>query len=169
MSQTSEINEIIYKSGEAILKLLDDKSFEAISITDICKLTHISRSTYYRNLNSVNSKLDALKYYINKSWQIQYNSISIQGKSMEEVLLNYIYMNKDNIVNLADNNLSYVVDNFLLDVFKRFKTDDQEYYITYVRSGIWIGIVHALIDSNFEDAQETVATQLIASVLASAQ
>lgn len=101
MSQSTEINEVIFKCGEAILTLLNDKQFESISITDTCNVAHISRSTYYRNLNSNKSKLEALIYYINKSWQIQSSSISFQGKSMEEVLLNFVYMTKTNIINLA--------------------------------------------------------------------
>lgn len=158
-------NQLKYHAGKATLELLQEKCFDNIKILEICNKAHISRSSYYRSFDTSNSKVESISYYIKQSWLIKEKSAELSNIPTNLVLLDFLYMNKDNILNLANNNLIHIIYNFLFEFVDTSSLDTKDFYITHIQSGILIGIVHALIENKFSDSQETVTEQIFTSII----
>ena len=100
--------------GDSLLKLMIIKPFENISITEITKMSGVSRMTFYRNFSS---KEDVLIYKIGilfDSW-IKDNPIS-SNPDYNKLILNYFKMlliNKDILQILYDSGCLDILQGFL--------------------------------------------------------
>lgn len=158
-------NQLKYHTGKATLELLQHKNIDNIKILEICNKAHISRSSYYRSFESSNSKVESISYYIKQSWLTKKKSAESLNIPTNLVLLDFLYMNKVNILNLANNNLIHIIYNFLFEFVDTPSSDTKDFYITHIQSGILIGLLHGLIENKFSDSQEIVTEQIFTSIL----
>ena len=56
------------KMNDALISLLDTKSFENITIIDICKLAKVNRSTFYLHYQNMSDLLDEILENLNSSY-----------------------------------------------------------------------------------------------------
>ena len=88
----------LYRS---LMKLMKNKSFEEIKISEICKESLINRSTFYDHFNDkyelLNSLINDLKNDLNQALIIDNNKKSIKEYAEElfKALLNHIDQNKE--------------------------------------------------------------------------
>lgn len=72
---------------EALIKLLEEKPFSAITISELTAKAGVSRMTYYRNYNK---KEDIFEQYLK-------DAIEYYGKDVQELMLQGNYYDKENL------------------------------------------------------------------------
>lgn len=158
-------NKLKRACGKGIIELMDSKQFEEITIIDICNQSNIGRSTYYRHFKGRQGMINAIEYYFLSSWLNYEKTMQITNKELEAVLLDFLYKHQKEIITLSENNLSYIIDNIILNQFLQDNYPQEEYYIRHIRAGIWIGIVHSLINKKFSDSPDTVSLQIFNAII----
>lgn len=75
--------------GDALFKLLSQKSFGKISVQELCQLAAVSRSTFYANFQD---KYHLLSYYINrKTEELDLMAPPLSPDELLERILNYFH------------------------------------------------------------------------------
>lgn len=115
---------------QALLSLMENKDFHAISIKEITKKAGVNRSTYYRNFNSKN---DIIKYYFDKlhnEYYIKSDISKITDVNTIYNLFNHYYKYKEELLLIHKNGLSYLILDSLNEIFK-ITTKEQVFSATY--------------------------------------
>lgn len=146
------------KMDKALISLLERKSFEYITISEICKEAHVNRSTFYLHYENTCELLNEAMQYILNSF-LSYFTVDIQNFSHAKLSqLNYIteeYLNpylsfiKENrrIFSTAISNskefgfekiFTKMHQNIFDPILERFHypTEDRKYVMRYYLSGI---------------------------------
>jgi hypothetical protein len=163
-------SELLY---EALMKCLEIKPFDQIQISDISRLSTVSRATFYRNFDSLidilawksDSKFkEALTSYIASS-----PDLTKSGSLIEHVVM--FWTRKENLTiieTLVSMGRSDIVFNsfianagILLDFYESKglykKNSDYEYFIS-IRAGYLLGILRGWIMSGKKDSPEKVTS-----------
>lgn len=146
------------KMDKALISLLERKSFEYITISEICREAHVNRSTFYLHYENTCELLNEAMQYILNSF-LSYFTVDIQNFSHSKLSqLNYItedYLNpylsfiKENhrIFSTAISNskefgfekiFAKMHQNIFDPILERFHypTEDRKYVMRYYLSGI---------------------------------
>ncbi len=80
------------KMDEALLTLLNKKSFDYITIKDICELAGVNRSTFYLHYETIIDLLDETVEHINKKFYSYFNNITIDVNKINSMPLEDLYL-----------------------------------------------------------------------------
>lgn len=125
---------------EALLELLKDKSFEKITITNICQKAGVSRISFYRNFNV---KEDILKKYIDDITDkfVQNQSFKYDSKKFKDyiiMLFEHLKTQKDFALLLYKNNLLYLIkDTFDKYFLKNAKNKNEQFNQMFISGGLF--------------------------------
>ena len=107
---------------EALIKLMQNKSFEEIKVADICNVALINRSTFYAHYND---KYELLVDFINDLKEnllvtIEQNNYDVNSKAyyleMIRLVLDYLDSRKDMYHSILVNNKSSIIMDILTEV-----------------------------------------------------
>lgn len=90
-----------------LLKLMETKAYQTISISDLAAAAHVSRSSVYRNFAG---KDDILRRHLKgliEEWH--HNFESVPGQDFSESLLQHVYENRDFYLLLHRSGLSWML------------------------------------------------------------
>lgn len=154
---------------EALIKLMNEKDFDSIKITEICQKAGVSRMSYYRNYYD---KKDIIKSYL--------NDISINFKNETHNLINFdIYTNKNVIKylftyfekyeyfvkTLIKANLSgmlqEVLNNYLENEIHIESKSTYEKYHMYSYAGALYNVYIKWIDSGMKESVDEICDYFI--------
>ena len=141
---------------EALLALLENKTTEEITIRDICELSGINRSTFYRHYMDIYDLLDHVQDHVFMEWfeQLPVNEIkpdpaSLSSWSNESMKLLLLHIKKyPNFYRnyLARNNEAFfgsetehIWNGFFIPFFNNLGVTDEvqmKYYFSFYRSGV---------------------------------
>lgn len=132
---------------EALLKLLEQKPYDEVTITEIVSKAQLARCTFYRNFNS---KEDVLNLYIQKL-VVQYIRLLKKEKVLNvyngaRVFFNFWKKYIDFLILMDKNNLLYMIlqkySSYLPTIHKLVKADKKyendeilEYVLTFSAGG----------------------------------
>lgn len=100
------------KMNDALISLLDTKSFENITIIDICKLAKVNRSTFYLHYQNMSDLLDEILENLNSSYN------------------NHIKEKKNKLSSLNQKELSdlfFITDEYLIPYLEFIKENKNVY------------------------------------------
>ncbi|MFV0466862.1 MAG: TetR/AcrR family transcriptional regulator [Lachnospiraceae bacterium] len=150
----------------ALLKLLNDKNFSEITITQITKVAGVSRMAFYRNYVT---KEDIISTYLDDMVSDFYGRFSdLKEHSKYDILCNFFSFFKERkavIEILMDSGLIYIfrqkLNSSLLDFFKGIEGKNAPEYGTYFAQFEAGGLYNVLIEwvsNDTVDSVETMAT-----------
>ena len=118
----------------AVIQLLQTKTINQLKVTQICRLAHINRSTFYANYEDVYDMVDHLRNYVSQQYQ---SYLKIDRKSSLLSLLKEIQNHQD-IYQLffrlyLDKNLIHKVN---FSQWVSYPRDSTVYDIVFVQSAI---------------------------------
>lgn len=155
----------------ALIKLLEEKSFSAISVSELCKTANISRMTFYRYFDT---KEDVIDKYLDMRFR-EYHAEVTKGKrhasfiQRDNILLGFEFFRKesDAIACLIKNNLGSSLRNQIianeLDLSLNSRENMESKYLTIAYASALYGImVNWVVDGMNEDPE--ILTDLILSV-----
>jgi len=129
--------------ADGLFDLLKRKEIYNIKITELVKITGISRTTFYNNFKNINEVLT-------------YKFINIKTDLDKIIKLNRL--RKNNSTNLLANILNYInknknifiiIKNKYFIEFKNILDNNETSYDYYIKSGIIINLCLLYIDNNF--------------------
>lgn len=135
---------------DALIELMQDKEFNAITVTEIVEKADVVRKTFYRHFSS---KEEVLKEYITNIYSSYVLDLASAGKFSSYIMakLYFQYMGKyDWFLKLLEkNDLSVLLlqvseqyidafnEQFKGDLYKDFSDEFITYYNSYNISGMW--------------------------------
>ncbi|MGN1104099.1 MAG: TetR/AcrR family transcriptional regulator [Candidatus Coproplasma sp.] len=154
---------IRYCIGQAIIQLMNEKDFDEISVTDICRIAYVGRTTFYRYFGTKNGKRDAIYCYLSIGWKNTGKS-SLPVPDIDSEFMAYLYSIKDTLLLLHKNGFCDLIDKLIYEVYAGDATPENR-YLKYAGAGIWIGMVRAILDSGFSDDMQTVQKNFLSAFL----
>ena len=77
--------------SEALIRLMETKAYEDISVTEICRMAGVSRMTYYRNYRSKREIFsDYMKMIVDEFVRVQ-KAKDLKVRSYEMILAGFLY------------------------------------------------------------------------------
>ncbi len=161
-----------YKSAEllyeGLVKCMEDMPFDEISILDVSKISTVSRTTFYRNFDSL---IDILYWkcdvYFRESITTFVNAYpsNVSGDAFLKYILNF-WMEKDDILeviishgrsdiffNIFSNNADYV--NKLISEKFQIPQLNEKYFVS-TRIGMFVGVFQTWIETGKKETAEEI-------------
>ena len=182
------------KMDKALLKLLEKKDFEYISIKEICSTAGVNRSTFYLHYENTNDLLRETSDYIIDNFLTYFSvnrvnvTIDFRNCKLEELLfitpeylspyLTYVKENqrifKTCIKHLNSLNFNTMYNNMFQGIFSpllerfNFPENERGYILKFYLTGI-TAIVMEWLDKNCEDSIEDISKIIIQCVVGKAK
>ncbi|AEV95852.1 TetR/AcrR family transcriptional regulator [Pediococcus claussenii] len=150
---------------DAFAKLLSEKSFDEITVTEITSLADVSRKTFYIHYTDKYELIDELsEQYLKELDTVSHSPKEISSKERLNLWLNYITQNKFIFNQLLTSDNSYSFRNkFLQYLFKglqrnpKIKNESTElYFLCY---GI-LGVVEGFITNQIKETPAQIAKRV---------
>ncbi|WP_160673938.1 TetR/AcrR family transcriptional regulator [Clostridium sp. C8-1-8] len=148
--------------AEALSQLAKEKSYNDISVVDICKRAGIGRTTFYRYFTNPDGKKNVLFYKIARDWGIysEKHSESLKANS-SQALINYIYEEKEQFIWLYKNELINIIfEIFYASTVMDPRKQNQTLYADAFLAGGLFGVVYQLCKNEFRENPEIITEHL---------
>ena len=144
---------------KALLKLLETKSLNDISISELCDKAGLSRLSFYRNYSS---REDILKQYLSQITTSFLGTTSVNFRTTPKrefiiYLIKHMQQHKKIISLLIDNGLSYIVKEEFDAAFKRSVEIYHDPYRCYVASGAYFNLIYYWFLNGCKETPEELA------------
>ncbi len=149
--------------GQTIISLMKIKDFENISVSEICKVAHIGRTTFYRYFGTKNGKTNSLYFWLLNGWNKLYDK-KLLLPEQDEKFLTYLYSIKNELMILNTNGFSGIIYSLILEVYGAQGNEPYK-YLKYAGAGIWLGVIKGLLDNRFNDSQEIVLNDIRGGII----
>lgn len=130
MQKRAEEKQVIFSSlKEALLQLLDQKSFEEITISQLVKTAGVARSTFYRHFTD---KLDFVRFLIQQeltTFDQQYHPQTIKERFQKEYMREvwrYLLRDQRAVLGLERAGLSEELNKHLLTLYPYTMTTEEQ-------------------------------------------
>lgn len=136
---------VISHITDALIKLLEEKTLNNVSISEICEAAQVGRASFYRNFET---KEDVLKAYVHtlfSAWEEACTNNSEQSVStLLRALFQHFESNKAFYSLLNERQLIYLLKDVILDLCGPKLEDPKEYayataYVAYTLYG-WVEV-----------------------------
>lgn len=120
--------------SEALIRLMEQKEYDEITVTQICQMAGVSRMTYYRNYSNKREIFsDYMKMIVDEFVQVQ-KSKGLQQRSYEMILAGFLYfrsyqrfiecLHQANLSSILQDGINYYIDQYVLqageDVMRKY-------------------------------------------------
>ena len=144
---------------KALLKLLESKSLNDISISELCEEAGLSRLSFYRNYSS---KEDILRQRLNQITTSFLGATSVNFRTTPKkefivYLIKHMQQHKRIISFLIDNGLSYIVKEGFDEAFTRSVDIYHDPYRCYVASGAYFNLIYYWFLNGCKESPEELA------------
>lgn len=146
---------------DALFKLLNKKTLDKISITEIVNKAGVGRVSFYRNFDS---KEDIIEKYLIKITDdfIETSGISFKNNDTRTyitILFNHLEKYKEFTYNLYKSNCLYLVEKQFKRIFELRNYNYNEYKKQFYIGGIY-NIYHYWLINGFKETPEQLANNL---------
>lgn len=145
--------------GGAIFSLLEGKNYEDIKVIDIYKNASVGKTTYYRYFGNKDGKKDAMYFHLKENFN-KYKCTHSEVEWIDDQFGNYIWEEKDKIKLLKRENCLDVMDRLILSIYGPEKNDKDTLYLKYMGAGLWMGLLRAVIENDFNDEPSSIREKL---------
>lgn len=126
---------------QALLILMNKKSFNKITIKELCNLANLNRSTFYDNYSDINELLldihtdvfESMSKVLRDSRKVLCENTCEENIRSLTKILNYIDANRDTFQLLLSNNEENMFEKNMMDYYmKLYVTDSASYMDRYI-------------------------------------
>lgn len=145
----------------AFLSLIQERAYEDISVTDICRRADVVRKTFYNNFGS---KDDVVHYLINGIFHEMESKIDLRQMSVRHILLmafGFVLDNRDALLLFYERGLirfahksiaAYITKEHILTKLDENTLDARAYkYIAAQISAVLISVIETWIENGLEE------------------
>lgn len=142
---------IKYCIANALCKLMDNNTFEKITVNEICNEAHIGRATYYNHANGKKGKEELLNFKLSKDYD-EYVKTRERRPNDGGDLLNFVLVNKKLFAKLHEYRLSNVIIDFLLYTNKYEEDRQDNEYISHYTCFGYLGLMYQWYRNGFKES-----------------
>lgn len=126
----------VEKIEKAFLEMLMAKELSEISVTDICKITNLNRSTFYANFADVYALADSLRTKLEEDFNAQFKSETSRDAVtiFRHIYENQLFYKAYFKLGYDENHQVYVYD--ITRAEKDFGNTNVKYHIEFFRNGL---------------------------------
>lgn len=148
--------ESIEKIEKAFMEMLMTKELNQISVTDICNVTGLNRSTFYANFDDVYALADSLKAKLEEDFDEHFKSVTNRDAvtMFRHVYENQLFYKAYFKLGYDESHKVYVYDKPRAE--KDFENKHIKYHIEFFRSGL-NAIIKMWLDSGCIESPEEMA------------
>lgn len=121
---------------EAVLQLLDSKSYDKLTVMEVVKRAGVSRMAFYRNFNSIE---DVLLQFYNPKFETFFNKIKKTNKEEEVAFLEEFFLvMKEDLLKAIEHNYDFILYDILsrqTELFLNPKNRSEYYQTKFITSG----------------------------------
>ncbi|MBT9171990.1 MAG: HTH-type dhaKLM operon transcriptional activator DhaS [Syntrophomonadaceae bacterium] len=153
--------------AEAFLSLIQERAYEKISVTDICRRADVVRKTFY---NHFHAKDDVVYYLINNIFHEMESKMDLKNMSVQQILLiafRFVMENREalllfynrGLIRFAHQSISaYITNDHILTKLDNRTIDARAYkYIAAQIPAVLISIIETWIENGFAEPVEFLA------------
>ena len=149
--------------GDALMSIMETKSFADISITEITERAGVSRLTFYRNFKSKEDIVLSLLARAAKDWTEKVDAFDGENSSVEELMLDMFRMldkNRRYLKLLFISGLEHLYTEFMTPYFRRVISHSQKlcrldhFQISFLGGGMLCASVEWISDPRGVSAEE---------------
>lgn len=153
--------------ANAFLSLIQERAYEDISVTDICRCADVVRKTFYNNFHT---KDDVVHYLINDIFCEMESKVDLKQMSVQQILLiafTFVMENREalllfynrGLIRFAYKSISaYITEDHILTKLDKNKIDSRAYkYIAAQISAVLISVIETWIENGFAESVEFLA------------
>ena len=140
--------------ADSFIKLLSEKEYSKISISEICSGAGISRQTFYSLFESKENIIAfelSKKYLFDPSYECKCCGAPTL-KQLSQGYAGYIIEKKEFIRLLSINKVTYLMQECLFDCFTRCGFSDSPVTADFIAAGLTTIAKHFCMDDSFNDA-----------------
>ena len=142
---------------QALLRLMQEKEYKDISITDVCKLAGVSRNAFYRNYPAKDAILRQYMYEFTDVWRRQLRTVkNLTAKQYFTTLFIETGKHKELIRMLHKAQIEYLLIDVIFTFFRNFTlhTSQIHYLQCHFAGSIHSIIVHWIMNEQPETPEE---------------
>lgn len=169
--------------NQALIKLLEEKDIEYISVKEICERAGVNRSTFYLHYETISDLLEETteyvlrqflsyfdrtpKQFLNNIETVPLSELVFVGDAYLKPYLKFVYNNRsvfkaaiNNPISMKSHKRYIGIKEYILEpIMKRFQIpeDMQNYWIAYYMSGVW-AIIQEWISRDCKESIEQITT-----------
>lgn len=160
MKRKNEVHELVLQClTEALLKLMEKKPFNEISVSELCEKAGVARASFYRNYDSMQEILTNYLSSVTDEWWeefVKYPEDEFHEKFWKELLLQY-KKNEELIKLIYQNDISYIIKNHIFNSCgPKDGQDEQTKYLCAMVAGAIYGFVEQWIVLGMNDIPDTI-------------
>ena len=162
------------KMNDALLTLIAEKPFEAITVTDVCKTAGVYRSTFYAHYTNTTELLDEVRRQLLDGFFSSFSHLPEEGDFLSQeyldAYLGFMEQNRNVFGIMLGNSSLFDLDDIfreLEDHFSRGVFGSQppsrnraRYQLTYIAAGI-SSIVYTWLASDCEEDRDEVVSIIL--------
>lgn len=149
--------------ADALIKLMESQDYETINVNVICEFAGVGRTTFYRHLDSKNSKDELLIFKLKYEWDYyaQKHDEDVK-KDKGFAMLNYIYENRRLFTLLNNNGLVVTIMRLFEELIPAGEPYDKNhsYLISFFSYG-YFGIIYQWLKYEFEETPEQLQKHIV--------
>lgn len=154
--------------ADALLKLMEQQTFDTINVNAICEQAGVGRTTFYRHLDNKSGKEELLLFKISYEWgKYRENHEEEEKEDKGFALLNFIYEYKKMFLLLNKNGLVTVVmkmiENLILGETPHNK--EQSYILAFFSYG-YFGVIYQWIKYGFDETPQQIQKNITNTFMA---
>ena len=147
------------KLTEALLKLLQTKCLNDVSVSELCDTAGLSRLSFYRNYAS---KEDILRQHLSHITSVFLTATSVNFRTTPKkdfiiYLIRHMEQHKKIVSLLIDNGLSYLLKEEFDEAFTRSVDIYHDPYRCYVASGAYFNLIYYWFLNDCRETPEQLA------------
>lgn len=146
--------------ADALIKLMKEKDYNNITISEICKEAGFGRTSYYRYFT--NNKDELILYIAKLKWIECKKNNPEEAKDEGKLLLNHVYRNKDFFILLRKHNLNALIFEIFYNIFGRQENENE--ILSYGKAffaGAYFGVIYEWIVEGCKDTPDTIQTKFV--------
>lgn len=139
----------------ALIKLMKEKEYNNITISEICKEAGFGRTSYYRYFT--NNKDELLIFIAKNKYLEEKKKHPEEAKDEGKFLLNHVYKNKKFFILLKKHNLNALIFEIFYSIFGRQENENE--ILSYGKAffaGAFFGIIYEWIIQGCQDTPEII-------------
>ena len=145
----------------ALIKLMKEKNYNNITISEICKEAGFGRTSYYRYFT--NNKDELILHITKLRWiECKNNNPEEAKKDEGKVLLNHVHKNKDFFMLLRKHNLNALIFEIFYNNFGRQENENE--ILSYGKAffaGAYFGVIYEWIIQGCKDNPDIIQTKFV--------
>lgn len=155
--------------AEALIRMMQEQSYESINISAVCERAGVGRTTYYRHFDTKGGKEELLVFKLVSEWQaFAEKHREEKEKDWTKVFLGYVYENRELLRLMYRSGLVTAI----MRAFDELSDWKEEKNSAYLRAFFvygFFGVVYQWIRYDFDETPEQIVQHTAEAVLHAAQ